>query len=74
MTEGGLAKTTKAIQLGDELVEVDGTSVKVEWTREITLSTMSRKCNSREISQQFRGFKQQFCNFPKETEIYEGRR
>jgi hypothetical protein len=33
MTEGGLAKTTKAIQLGDELVEVDGTSVKVEWTR-----------------------------------------
>jgi hypothetical protein len=28
MTEGGLAKTTKAIQVGDELVEVDGRSVK----------------------------------------------
>jgi PDZ domain len=28
MTEGGLAKTTKAIQEGDELLEVDGKSVK----------------------------------------------
>jgi len=28
MTEGGLAKTTKAIQVGDELVEVEGRSVK----------------------------------------------
>ena len=28
MAEGGLAKTTKAIQVGDELVEVDGRSVK----------------------------------------------
>ena len=29
MTEGGLAKTTKAIQLKDELVEVNGVNVKV---------------------------------------------
>ena len=31
MTEGGLAKTTKAIQLKDELVEVNGVSVKVRY-------------------------------------------
>ncbi len=30
------------------------------------------KCKSREISQQFRGFKQKFCNFPRGTEIYAG--
>ena len=28
MTEGGLAESTKAIQLGDELVEVNGSCVR----------------------------------------------
>jgi hypothetical protein len=62
MTEGGLAKTTKAIQLGDELVEVDGTSVKVEWTRK----RMSQNANLVDKSSKF----VIFCNFPRETEIY----